>query len=208
MAKLSTDKRKELKDSDFGIPEKRMYPLHDKEHVEAAVKMFGHASDEDKPQLARRILAKAKEYGMDSSGWDKVNAWAKKPIPKKKEETVKEQAVGIRKYTGDIATMDCLRIGNDLFVTHEDFETLAQEAHVSDHDTCNIVEFMTDDASNHLYDEYLKKYGIENHPVLAEPSHRHIMNRFFKEYAFDPSDETVMSGDGRIQVSIFPDVMK
>jgi hypothetical protein len=85
MAKLSTDKRNDLPDSEFGIPEKRMYPLNDKAHVESAVKLFGHASDADKPQLARRILAKAKEFGMDSSGWDKVNAWAKKPIPKKND---------------------------------------------------------------------------------------------------------------------------
>ena len=78
MAKLSSKERRQLDDDDFGIPEKRMYPLHDKEHVESAVKLFSHCPDEYKPILARRILIKAKEYGMDSSGWTQVNTWAKK----------------------------------------------------------------------------------------------------------------------------------
>ena len=78
MSTLSSDERNKLNDSDFGIPEKRMYPLNDKEHVEAACKLFGHASNKDKPKLAKRILRKAHEYGINTSNWENVNAWAKK----------------------------------------------------------------------------------------------------------------------------------
>ena len=90
MAKLDKKTRDSLKDSDFGIPSKRMYPLHDKEHVEAAVKLFGHASNEDKPELAYRILKKAKEFGMDSSGWTQVNLWAKKYKGENTNESTEE----------------------------------------------------------------------------------------------------------------------
>lgn len=69
-SKLSTTKRDALKDSDFGIPEKRAYPLNDKNHVEAAVRMFPHADDSDKEELAKRILRKAHHFGMDTSKWD------------------------------------------------------------------------------------------------------------------------------------------
>lgn len=114
MAKLSTEKRKQLPDSAFGIPEKRMYPLYkldekdnlvpDKAHIESAVKLFGHASDADKPKLARNILKAAHEAGMDTSGWDKVNAWAKKESTKKTEsKPVAEQHVGIHEYTGKLS---------------------------------------------------------------------------------------------------------
>lgn len=114
MAKLSTEKRKQLPDSAFGIPEKRMYPLYkldekdnlvpDKAHIESAVKLFGHASDADKPKLARNILKAAHEAGMDTSGWDRVNAWAKKESTKKNEsKPVAEQHVGIREYTGKLS---------------------------------------------------------------------------------------------------------
>lgn len=81
MAKLSTNQRNKLTDSDFGIPEERMYPLHDKAHIESAVKLFGHAKAKYKKSLARRILSRAKEYGLDTSGWKQVLAFAQEQVP-------------------------------------------------------------------------------------------------------------------------------
>lgn len=72
-SKLPASKRKKLKDSDFGIPKKRTFPLNDRAHVEAAVRMFPHADNKDKEQLAKRILRKAHELGIDTSGWDSIN---------------------------------------------------------------------------------------------------------------------------------------
>lgn len=72
-SKLPASKRKKLKDSDFGIPEKRTFPLNDRAHVEAAVRMFPHADNKDKEQLAKRILRKAHKFGIDTSGWDSIN---------------------------------------------------------------------------------------------------------------------------------------
>jgi len=74
-SKLPTTKRNKLDDSDFGIPEKRQYPLHDKEHVEAAVRMFPHAPFKDRKKLAHRILSKAREYGMNTSGWESLKIY-------------------------------------------------------------------------------------------------------------------------------------
>lgn len=73
--KLSTDERNELSDDEFGIPEKRKFPLNDADHVEAAVKMFPHADSSDRKTLAKRILSKAKELNMDTSGWDTINKY-------------------------------------------------------------------------------------------------------------------------------------
>lgn len=93
MAKLTTEKRKQMKAEDFGIPSKRMYPLwntggeeSDRKHVMSAVRLFGHASDEDKHELALNILKRAKELNIDSSGWDRINAWANKDTDKPKQE--------------------------------------------------------------------------------------------------------------------------
>lgn len=74
-SKLSTSKRDKLKDSEFGIPEKRTFPLNDKNHVEAAVRMFPHADDSDKKELAKRIIRKAHEFGMDTSKWESLNKY-------------------------------------------------------------------------------------------------------------------------------------
>lgn len=68
--KLAAVDRKKLPDSKFGIPEKRKFPLNDRDHVIAAIKFFNRADKEDKPELARRIYNAMKKYniGMDKVG--------------------------------------------------------------------------------------------------------------------------------------------
>ena len=68
--KLSTKERNQLPDSEFGIPSQRRFPLHDKIHVEAAIKLFAHVDKEHEEELARNIIRKMHEYNipMDSVG--------------------------------------------------------------------------------------------------------------------------------------------
>ena len=68
-AKLTTEKRNDLDDSQFGIPEERKYPLYDKAHVISAVTYFGKAEDKYKPELARRIVKRAKELNIEWCQW-------------------------------------------------------------------------------------------------------------------------------------------
>lgn len=63
--RLTAEERHELPNSAFGIPETREFPLVDAEHVRAAEAYFRYAPDDKKAALARRILAKAAEYGVD-----------------------------------------------------------------------------------------------------------------------------------------------
>lgn len=81
-AKLSAEKRNELKDSDFGIPEERMFPLNDEEHVKQAVKMFKHCPDKYKSDLAYRILKKARQFKLDTSGWDSLKEFTNQEVLK------------------------------------------------------------------------------------------------------------------------------
>lgn len=62
---LSYDERKELPDSVFGLPERREYPMPDAAHVRAAESYFRYCPEDLKSKLARAILAKAKEFGID-----------------------------------------------------------------------------------------------------------------------------------------------
>ena len=64
--KLTTKQLKALPDSEFGIVKngKRSYPLVDQNHVRSAISFFSYAAPEDKSELAKKINAKAKEYGM------------------------------------------------------------------------------------------------------------------------------------------------
>mgnify|MGYP001532963478 CR=1 FL=1 len=65
--RLTAAERHELPDSAFGIPETREFPLVDAEHVRA-----------EKAALARRILAKAAEFGVHVQS-PTIRIWAEKP---------------------------------------------------------------------------------------------------------------------------------
>lgn len=69
-SKLETKKRNELGDSEFGLPYKRKYPLHDKNHVKAAIRMFNHVEEEDEDELADNILSAMVKFKipMDTIG--------------------------------------------------------------------------------------------------------------------------------------------
>lgn len=63
--RLSYEEKKELPDSVFGLPERREYPMPDAAHVKAAEAYFRYCPEELKPKLARAILARAREFGVD-----------------------------------------------------------------------------------------------------------------------------------------------
>lgn len=63
--RISYEERKELPDSVFGLPERREYPMPDAEHVRAAEAYFHDCPEALKPRLARAILARAKEFGVN-----------------------------------------------------------------------------------------------------------------------------------------------
>lgn len=62
---LTEREKDQLPLSDFGLPERREYPMPDAAHVRAAEAYFRYCPEELRPKLARAILAKAQEYGVD-----------------------------------------------------------------------------------------------------------------------------------------------
>lgn len=85
-AVLKAKERNSLKDSEFGIPELRKYPLTDETHINMAVKFFGKAPKKHKLSLAKRILRAAHAHDMDTDGWDTINDY----IKNHKESVVQE----------------------------------------------------------------------------------------------------------------------
>lgn len=64
-SKLSAEDRKKLKDSDFGVPELRKFPLNDESHVRSALRYFKSCPIKYRKELAVNIVKKAKEYNME-----------------------------------------------------------------------------------------------------------------------------------------------
>ena len=63
--RLSYEEKKELPDSVFGLPERREYPMPDAAPVRAAEAYFRYCPEELRPKLAKAILARAAEFGVD-----------------------------------------------------------------------------------------------------------------------------------------------
>lgn len=62
--RLDTEERRELPASDYGLPERREYPMPDAAHVRAAEAYFRYCPENLRPELARAILRKANEFGV------------------------------------------------------------------------------------------------------------------------------------------------
>lgn len=54
-------------DKKFGVPEQKKFPLYDADHVISAIKFFNYVDRVYEKQLAKAILRRAKEYGVDIS---------------------------------------------------------------------------------------------------------------------------------------------
>lgn len=75
--KLTAEERRELPREAFGIPSRREFPLSDAAHVRSAEAYFRYASDNEKPRLARLILERAREFGVEVRS-AAVHEWAEK----------------------------------------------------------------------------------------------------------------------------------
>ena len=64
--KLVAKERNSLDDSTFGIPSQRRYPLNDRSHILAEIRMFNHVDSAHEAELARNIKRKMKEYSISS----------------------------------------------------------------------------------------------------------------------------------------------
>lgn len=62
---LTTEERKSLPDSVYGLPERREYPMPDAAHVRAAEAYFRYCPEDLRPKFARAILTRAKKFGVD-----------------------------------------------------------------------------------------------------------------------------------------------
>lgn len=70
---LSEAKLKVNERTDFGLPKLKKYPMPDKAHVLAAIRMFNHVEPQYEKELARNIIKKMKEYGISPNRVGETN---------------------------------------------------------------------------------------------------------------------------------------
>lgn len=145
-AKLSAADRAKIKDSDYGIPSKRKYPMPDESHVRSAIQMFNHVDKEDEAELAKNIKKKIKKYGM-SVDVGKDNRFSK--YYEAAEETgtirseIRESVTGGTGYTYFSEDVDFNKILNDFKASNDEKKESKLKALVTklySKDVENIVE--------------------------------------------------------------------
>ena len=79
---MTAAERNKLKDSDFGIPSKRKYPLDTEAHVRSAIRFFNYVSKEDEQELADNINKAIRKFNITDIKVGKNNRFYKyyKPI--------------------------------------------------------------------------------------------------------------------------------
>lgn len=63
--RLDAAERREIPLDQYGLPERREYPMPDAAHVRAAEAYFRYCPEDLRPELARNILRFARLYGVD-----------------------------------------------------------------------------------------------------------------------------------------------
>ncbi len=63
--KLDTEDRNAMRDSTFGLPKQRKYPLNDEKHVSSAITYFNKCDPKDEEELARNIKKAIKKFNMN-----------------------------------------------------------------------------------------------------------------------------------------------
>ena len=90
-ASLTKAERDALKDSDFGLPSQRGWPLHDESHVRDAVSKFHWCPKENQRELAKNILKAMRKFGINDMQVSEANPFSKYcpkewVVPRKKPE--------------------------------------------------------------------------------------------------------------------------
>ena len=104
MCTLSNDYRAYLQHNDqdmkYGLPGKKKYPMPDRDHVMSAIKFFNYVSPSDEEELARNILNRIREYGIEDINVGEDNRFGKyyKADDHLEHHGVKGQHWGERRY--------------------------------------------------------------------------------------------------------------
>ena len=106
----------------YGVPAQKKFPMPDADHVRSAIKFFNYVSPQYEKILARAILQRAKEYGVDLSEMSisDENRF-KKYLPESelKHHGIKGQKWGVRRFQNEDGTLT--KAGKERYGKREEF---------------------------------------------------------------------------------------
>lgn len=119
--KLKTKDRNKLKDSTFGLPDERKYPLNDEAHVRDAIKKFNYVDEDKEAELAKNILKAIDKFHIKDIHVGETNRFRKymKPVEEIKEASNfdifgKQSSEFVLNEYGLVNNRECIYIANDI----------------------------------------------------------------------------------------------
>lgn len=168
-SKLSKKDRDKLNPNDFGLPEKRKFPLNDKRHVFSAIKFFRYCPPKDRAELANNIIKKAKEFNIS------INVSEDNPLSKYvKGNKVVESTINPKEpFSENEAVLD--RIG--VSTTIPEFQKALNWAIEDPNSLFNFQRYMNDTIDRNM--ELLKDYDEKDAFIKAVAS---VVNHKYGDY--------------------------
>ena len=120
LTEMKAAQRNALPDSEFGIPDKRKFPLDTAARVRSAIKFFNYANSDEEEGLARKIKAAMKKFNIDDVEVSKKNRFSKYYKSAVKEDTEVIEEKSDNPYTSEILAQlnerDSLKVGDRIFI--------------------------------------------------------------------------------------------
>lgn len=143
-ASIKASVRNKIPDDQFGIPDKRKFPLHDAKHIKLAIQMSGHSDVKDREELATNIAKRASELNMDIAV--SKNNPLYKYLPKSMQESSEVDIIN------DLSDLDEQAIDSLL-------ETIDAQLNAPDNEVFRLVN--EDGTYDDMYDMYQRLHASE-----------------------------------------------
>lgn len=105
-SKLLKKEKEELDSKEFGLPKLKKYPLNDKNHVIAAIKMFHNCEEQYRKELAFNIYKASLKYEVEIS----TKSLVFKYLPEDKQKIISENKFRLSENNFDLDFKTCLRM--------------------------------------------------------------------------------------------------
>lgn len=163
--KLYGKERNELKDSDFGLPKKRKYPLIDKVRIQKAIQFFKYCPQDDKKELGKNIVRKVKELKLQ----DEIHVSKDNEYKKYFPELVSESSNVIDTYDNELHLLiESFIHSNDRLELFDLYESIS---YVDDYDLRakiynSLIKSLSDISETTIYDMGITSDGEKLLPIF------------------------------------------
>lgn len=186
-AAMSTEKRNSLKDSTFGIPELRKYPLNDEKHVREAIKKFNYVDPDHEKELAAAINDAIKKFHISDIKVGDANRFRHYLNPVEEIEESVSDIFAWRSPTWNFLSDGFINYEEAVFIANDVINESAQDAkikriiHADRIKNNKIIKDIYDNVKENVPGIIFTKYNLESYKGRNLFVDTYYYNKIFRE---------------------------